>query len=106
MGFPDPATQGSREAGGIYPAIIGTLYLVTGAIAIALPLGVGAAIYLVEYTREGKITRLIRTGSDLLNGTPSIVFGLFGFAFLVLYLNVGVSMLPGRSPWHSWYCPP
>jgi phosphate transport system permease protein len=84
------------RAGGIYPAIIGTLYLVAGAIAIALPLGVGAAIYLVEYTREGRITRLIRTGVDLLNGTPSIVFGLFGFAFIVLYLNVGVSMLAGQ----------
>jgi phosphate transport system permease protein len=84
------------RAGGIFPAIVGTLYLVMGAIAIALPLGVGAAIYLVEYTREGKITRLIRTGVDLLNGTPSIVFGLFGFAFIVLYLNVGVSLLAGQ----------
>jgi phosphate transport system permease protein len=90
-----PPMDGGR-AGGIYPAIIGTLYLVTGAIAIALPLGVGAAVYLVEYTREGKITRLIRTGSDLLNGTPSIVFGLFGFAFIVLYLNVGISMIAGQ----------
>jgi phosphate transport system permease protein len=86
----------SGRAGGIFPAIIGTLYLVVGAIAIALPLGVGAAIYLVEYTREGRVTRLIRTGVDLLNGTPSIVFGLFGFAFIVLYLGVGVSMLAGQ----------
>jgi phosphate transport system permease protein len=86
----------SGRAGGIYPAIVGTLYLVIGAIAIALPLGVGAAIYLVEYTREGRVTRLIRTGVDLLNGTPSIVFGLFGFAFIVLFLNVGVSMLAGQ----------
>ncbi|MFY9801245.1 MAG: phosphate ABC transporter permease PstA [Methanoregula sp.] len=84
------------RAGGIFPAIIGTLYLVLGAIAIALPLGVGAAIYLVEYTREGRITRLIRTGVDLLNGTPSIVFGLFGFAFIVLYLQIGVSVLAGQ----------
>jgi len=84
------------RAGGIFPAIVGTLYLVMGAIAIAMPLGVGAAIYLVEYTREGRITRLIRTGVDLLNGTPSIVFGLFGFAFIVLYLNVGVSLLAGQ----------
>ncbi|MEN6397117.1 MAG: phosphate ABC transporter permease subunit PstC, partial [Methanoregula sp.] len=83
------------RGGGIFPAIVGTLYLVTGAILIALPLGVGAAIYLVEYTREGRITKLIRTGVDLLNGTPSIVFGLFGFAFLVLYLNVGVSLIAG-----------
>jgi phosphate transport system permease protein len=86
----------SGRAGGIYPAIIGTLYLVAGAIAIALPLGVGAAIYLVEYTREGRVTQLIRTGIDLLNGTPSIVFGLFGFAFIVLYLGAGVSMLAGQ----------
>ena len=92
-------TQSPRDlgrAGGIYPAIIGTLYLVVGAILIALPLGVGAALYLVEYTREGRITRLIRTGVDLLNGTPSIVFGLFGFAFIVLYLTVGVSLLAGQ----------
>ena len=66
-----------------------------GAILIALPLGVGAAVYLVEYTREGRITKLIRTGVDLLNGTPSIVFGLFGFAFLVLFLDVGISLLAG-----------
>jgi phosphate transport system permease protein len=86
----------SGRAGGIFPAIAGTLCLVLGAIAIALPLGVGAAIYLVEYTREGRVTQLIRTGIDLLNGTPSIVFGLFGFAFIVLYLNAGVSMLAGQ----------
>ena len=84
------------RAGGIFPAIVGTLYLVAGAILIALPLGVGAAIYLVEYTREGRITGIIRTGVDLLNGTPSIVFGLFGFAFLVLFLNFGVSMIAGQ----------
>ena len=92
-------TQPPRDlgrAGGIFPAIVGTLYLVTGAILIALPLGVGAAIYLVEYTREGRITRLIRTGVDLLNGTPSIVFGLFGFAFIVLFLGVGVSLIAGQ----------
>jgi phosphate transport system permease protein len=94
----DFLTQGPSNlgrSGGIFPAIVGTLYLVAGAILIALPLGVGAAIYLVEYTREGRITKLIRTGVDLLNGTPSIVFGLFGLAFIVLYLNVGVSLLAG-----------
>jgi phosphate transport system permease protein len=88
--------QDLGRAGGIFPAIIGTLYLVAGAILIALPLGVGAAIYLIEYTRENRITKLIRTGVDLLNGTPSIVFGLFGFAFLVLYLNLGVCVLVGQ----------
>ncbi|MDD1657594.1 MAG: phosphate ABC transporter permease PstA [Methanomicrobiales archaeon] len=92
-------TTGPRNLGrdgGIYPAIVGTLFLVAGAIAFALPLGVGAAIYLVEYTRGGRAVNLIRTGIDLLNGTPSIVFGLFGFAFLVLYLGWGVSLLAGQ----------
>lgn len=84
------------RSGGIGPAILGTLYLVGGAILFALPIGVGAAIYLHEYTREGRITRIIRAGVDLLGGTPSIVFGLFGFAFLVLYLGLGVSLLAGQ----------
>lgn len=84
------------RAGGIFPAIMGTLYLVAGAILFALPIGIGAAIYLTEYTREGRITRIIRTGTDLLNGTPSIVFGLFGFAFLVLILGTGISMIAGQ----------
>ena len=82
--------------GGIFPAIVGTLCLVFGSIAFALPMGIGAAIYLTEYTRECRLTKFIRAGVDLLNGTPSIVFGLFGFAFLVLYLNVGVSLLAGQ----------
>ena len=95
----DFLTQGPSNigrSGGIFPAIVGTLYLVIGAIAIALPLGVGAAIYLNEYTKEGKIKKVIRAGADLLNGTPSIVFGLFGFAFFVLYLKIGFSLLAGQ----------
>jgi len=81
--------------GGVFPAIVGTLYLVAGAILFALPIGVGAAIYLVEYTNEGRITSIIRSGVDLLNSTPSIVFGLFGFAFLVLFIDLGVCLLAG-----------
>ena len=84
------------RAGGISTAIVGTLYLVAGAIAIALPIGVGGAIYLNEYTQEGKIRKIIRTGADLLNGTPSIVFGLFGLAFLVYALGIGKSLLAGQ----------
>ncbi len=95
----DFLTQPPRDlgrSGGIYPAIVGTLYLVAGAIALALPVGVGAAIYLTEYTRENTVTKVIRAGVDLLNSTPSIVFGLFGFAFLVLYLDFGVSLIAGQ----------
>lgn len=91
FGFPSNL---GRE-GGIFPAIVGTIYLVAGAILIALPLGIGATIYLSEYTREGWVTKTIRTGVDLLNGTPSIVFGLFGFAFLVIFIGFGVSLLTG-----------
>ncbi len=94
--FLTTAPKNLGRDGGIAPAIVGTFYLVLGAILIALPLGIGAAIYLNEYTREGRVTRTIRTGVDLLNGTPSIVFGLFGFAFLVLYLKFGVSLLAGQ----------
>ncbi|MCX6681396.1 MAG: phosphate ABC transporter permease PstA [Methanoregula sp.] len=92
-------TQSPKDlgrSGGIFPAIVGTFYLVIGAILIALPLGVGAAIYLIEYTKEGRVTRFIRTAVDLLNGTPSIVFGLFGLAFLVYFLNFGVCLIAGQ----------
>ena len=90
-----PPSDLGRE-GGIGPAIVGTLYLVAGAIAIAVPLGIGAGIYLAEYAREGKITKVIRTGIDNLNATPSIVFGLFAMAFLVQYLELGISLLTGQ----------
>jgi len=86
----------SGRAGGIFPAIVGTLYLVGGAIALALPIGVFAAIYLSEYAKEGRITRLVRMGVDALNGTPSVVFGLFGMAFFVLYLEFGRCLLAGQ----------
>ncbi|MDD1715941.1 MAG: phosphate ABC transporter permease PstA, partial [Methanolinea sp.] len=91
FGFPSDLGR----SGGIFPAIAGTIYLVAGAILIALPIGIGATIYLSEYTKEGWVTRIIRTGVDLLNGTPSIVFGLFGFAFLVIFAGFGVSLLTG-----------
>ncbi|MEM0466499.1 MAG: phosphate ABC transporter permease PstA [Candidatus Thermoplasmatota archaeon] len=91
----EPPKRLGRE-GGISTALIGTLYLVGGAIAIALPIGVGSSIYLTEYTKENLVTKIIRTAADLLNGTPSIVFGLFGFAFFVLYLKFGFSLIAGQ----------
>ncbi|MFX1295740.1 MAG: phosphate ABC transporter permease subunit PstC [Promethearchaeota archaeon] len=84
------------RAGGIFPAIIGTLLLAGGALLFAGVIGVLAGIYLAEYSSEGKITKIIRAGMDNLNGTPSIVFGMFGFAFFVLYLNFGVCLLAGQ----------
>ncbi len=96
LGFLTEPPRDLGRSGGIFPAIVGTLYLVAGAIAFALPLGIGAAIYLSEYTTEGRVTKIVRAGTDLLNGTPSIVFGLFGFAFLVLFLNFGISLIAGQ----------
>ena len=92
-------TQSPRDmgrAGGIFPAIVGTIYLVLGAIGISLPLGVAAAIYLNEYTGESRMKDIIRVGVENLNGTPSIVFGLFGYSFIVIYLHFGVSLIAGQ----------
>ena len=88
-----PRSMG-RE-GGIFSTIIGTVALTFVAILFATPLGVGTAIFLREYTRESKVSRLIRFGTDCLSGVPSIIFGLFGFVFFVIYLNMGWSILSG-----------
>jgi phosphate transport system permease protein len=87
--------RGGGEAGGIFPAILGTFYLVIIALIVAVPLGVGGALYLVEFQKENIITKIIRFGADTLNAIPSIIFGLFGFAFLVYYLKLGVCILSG-----------
>jgi phosphate transport system permease protein len=65
------------------------------AIVVALPLGVGTAVYLAEYTRETRLTRAIRFGTDCLAGIPSIIFGLFGYIFFVTTLKMGWSLLAG-----------
>lgn len=91
-------TQPPREMmtqGGILPCILGTLYLSLGALIIAVPIGVGAALYLNEYASPGPLLRVIRLGISNLAGIPSVVFGLFGLAFFVVYLKMGVSILAG-----------
>ncbi len=85
----------SMTKGGIMPAIVGTLYLTVGAIAVALPLGVVSAIYLTEYARQGRFIRIIRIGVNCLAGVPSVVFGLFGLGFFVVFLKFGSSILSG-----------
>jgi len=81
--------------GGIFPAIVGTLYLTLGAIIVAFPLGTASAIYLSEYAAEGRLVRLIRLGINNLAGVPSVVFGLFGLALFVVFLGFGSSILSG-----------
>jgi phosphate transport system permease protein len=83
------------RAGGIFPAIIGTLYLVAGAIIFALPIGLLAAIYLSEYAKDTVLTRLIKLAIVNLAGVPSVVYGLFGLALFVVFFKFGVSILSG-----------
>ncbi len=90
----DMPRQGMR-AGGIFPAIVGTLYLVLGAIIFALPIGVLAAIYLSEYARDNLLTRIIKLAIVNLSGVPSVVYGLFGLALFVVFFKFGVSILSG-----------
>ena len=87
--------QEMGKAGGILPTIVGTILLPLIAIVIALPMGVGTAVYLSEYTRENRVTRVIRFGTDCLAGIPSIIFGLFGYIFFVTILGMGWSMISG-----------
>jgi phosphate transport system permease protein len=85
----------SMTKGGIMPAILGTIYLTVGAIAIGLPLGIASAIYLTEYAKEGRIIRFLKVGINCLAGVPSVVFGLFGLGFFVIFLKFGSSILSG-----------
>jgi phosphate transport system permease protein len=85
----------SMTKGGIFPAIVGTLCLALGSMIVSLPLGFGAAIYLSEYSRSGKVVTVIRLGVTNLAGVPSVVFGLFGLVLFVDLLGFGRSLLSG-----------
>jgi phosphate transport system permease protein len=85
-------TNGMRD-GGIWPAIVGTLYLTIGTAVIAVPIGLLAAIYLSEYASDSAFTRTIRIAIVNLAGIPSVVYGLFGLALFVLFLGFGSSIL-------------
>jgi len=91
--FTNPRDMG--RAGGIFPTVVASILLPLIAVLIAVPFGVGTAIYLTEYTRESRATRIIRFGADCLAGIPSIIFGLFGFIFFVTILHMGWSLLSG-----------
>jgi len=82
FGYPEDGGLG----GGIFPAIVGTIQLVVGTMMIAFPLGIISGIYLAEYAKDTRYTKVIREAIDILNGTPSVVFGLFGMAALVIIL--------------------
>ncbi len=87
--------RGGMKAGGIFPAIVGTLLLVLGTAVVAIPVGVGGAIYLAEYARDTFWTRILRLAIINLAGVPSVVYGLFGLGLFVLFLQFGTSVLAG-----------
>ncbi len=89
------APQDGMRAGGIMPAIVGTFWLTLGTGIVAVPLGVGAAIYLAEYAPDNEWTRVIRVAIINLAGIPSVVYGLFGLGLFVLFLHFGTSILAG-----------
>jgi phosphate transport system permease protein len=81
------------QSGGISTVIAGTFWMVLGAMIVSAPLGIGAAIYLHEYSNNARLNRLITIAISILNGVPSVVYGLFALAFLVAVF--GVSLLSG-----------
>ncbi|KZX12579.1 phosphate ABC transporter permease PstA [Methanobrevibacter filiformis] len=91
--FGNPIDSGKE--GGIFPMIVSSLYVTLIAGLIATPFGVGAGVYMVEYANNNRIVRLIRFGAETLASIPSIVFGLFGLAFFVVFLHLGWSILSG-----------
>jgi phosphate transport system permease protein len=89
----EPENMGKE--GGIFSIIITTVYLALFSLVIAAPVGICAAIFLTEYAKEGPVIRLIRFGTESLAGIPSIIFGLFGYVFFVVFLKFKYSMVSG-----------
>jgi phosphate transport system permease protein len=83
------------KAGGIMPAILGTLILTLGTAVVCIPLAIGAAIFLAEYSSDSRLTRWVRMAIVNLAGIPSIVYGLFGLGAFVLFMDLGTSIIAG-----------
>ena len=93
--FLTEAPADGMTAGGIFPAIVGTLYLVLGSSLISFPIGIMSGIYMNEYAKNKKIIRFIRIMTNNLSGVPSVVFGLFGMSLFVVTLGWGDSIIAG-----------
>lgn len=93
--FLTKAPTDGMTSGGIYPAIIGTLYLVLGSSLISFPIGIMSGIYMNEYATNGKLIRFVRIMTNNLSGVPSVVFGLFGMSLFVNTLGWGDSIIAG-----------
>lgn len=94
-GFVFGKPQALKEGGGIWPMVVSSLYLAVLTMLIVVPVGVGAAVYLAEFAREGRVTRLVRFGADTLSTVPSVVFGVFGMVLFVIHFGLGYSLLAG-----------
>jgi phosphate transport system permease protein len=93
LGFLTTQYKGSNH--GILPMIISTVYMILLSLAIATPIGIGSAIYLNEYAKQGRLVSIARFATESLAGIPSIIYGLFGFAFFVTALHMRFSILAG-----------
>lgn len=91
FGFP----YNGMKSGGIWPAIVGTIYLTLGTALFSVPMGIGAAIYLSEYAPANRVTQIIRTAIITLAGIPSVVYGLFGLGLFVIAMKFGTSIIAG-----------
>lgn len=83
------------KAGGIFSVIVSTFYIVVLSVFFAAPIGIAASVYLTEYAKEGPVLRIIRFGTEALAGIPSIIYGLFGYSFFVVFLGLKYSILSG-----------
>ncbi|MDO4930718.1 MAG: phosphate ABC transporter permease PstA [Bacteroidales bacterium] len=93
--FITTAPTDGMKGGGVWPAIVGTFYLMVGSAIIAFPLGIMSGIYMHEYATSGRLVKFIRMMTNNLAGIPSIVFGLFGMSLFVNYFGFGDSILAG-----------
>lgn len=93
--FLTKAPEEGMTAGGIFPAIVGTFYLILGSSLISFPIGIMSGIYMNEYAKNGKLVRFIRIMTNNLSGVPSVVFGLFGMSLFVNTLGWGDSLIAG-----------
>ena len=93
--FLTKAPEEGMTKGGIFPAIVGTFYLIVGSSIISFPIGIMSGIYMNEYATNGKVVRFIRIMTNILSGVPSVVFGLFGMSLFVNALGWGDSIIAG-----------
>lgn len=93
--FLTTVTSAAKQTAGILGNIVNTLYIIVITLLLATPLGVGAAIYLNEYAKPGKLVSVIKFTTETLSGIPSIIFGLFGMVFFGESLGLGYSILTG-----------